>query len=536
MKKAVIYARFSCSSQTEQSIEGQLRVCYEYAKRNDITVVKEYIDRAKSGTNDARPSFQLMMKECVRKQWDYILVYKLDRFSRDKYDSAVHKHTLKQNGIKVISATENIPDTPEAIIFESVLEGFAQYYSAELSQKVKRGLKLSYSKGLFTGGAQLYGYDIVNQKCVINPLEAQVVKKMFEMYKDGYTAEHIANELNAQGYRTKTGKPFYKKMIYKTLCNSKYNGKWENDGTVYTNIYPKIIDDSLWNTVNAIHERNVEAHGDRYNIYDYLLNGLVYCGNCNSPLIGATSTSCTGRKYHYYSCRSTAPYHKGCHNKSIPKEKLEDLVADVLYNSLKNKNIIEKLANALYEYSLKQKKENIVLSMLNTRKKTTQNAIDNMLNAISLGVVTKSTQTKLIELEEELEKIDVAISKEESASEQIISKASVLEFFNRILDVDTDTPETRLKLIRTFIRVIIVYDNEIVIVFNGPDDTKPRGNKLTKKELEEFTEKLKLDSGGNVFKDISAQVDTALPPNTSMFQYCRGFFLLSISNKIGELP
>lgn len=337
MKKAVIYARFSCSSQTEQSIEGQLRVCYEYAKRNDITIVKEYIDRAKSGTNDARPSFQLMMKECSSKQWDYVLVYKLDRFSRDKYDSAVHKHTLKQNGIKVLSATENIPDTPEAIIFESVLEGFAQYYSAELSQKVKRGLKLSYSKGLFTGGAQLYGYDIVNQKCVINPLEAQVVKKMFEMYKDGYTAEHIANVLNNLGYRTKIGKPFYKKMIYKTLCNSKYNGKWENDGTVYTNIYPKIIDDSLWNTVNAIHERNVEAHGDRYNIYDYLLNGLVYCGNCNSPLIWATSTSCTGRKYHYYSCRSTAPYHKGCHNKSIPKEKLEDLVADVLYNSLKTK-------------------------------------------------------------------------------------------------------------------------------------------------------------------------------------------------------
>ncbi len=195
------------------------------------------------------------------------------------------------------------------------------------------------------------------------------------------------------------------------------------------------------------------------------------------------------------------------------KEKLEDLVADVLYNSLKNKNIIEKLANALYEYSLKQKKENIVLSMLNTRKKTTQNAIDNMLNAISLGVVTKSTQTKLIELEEELEKIDVAISKEESTSEQIISKESVLEFFNRILDVDTDTPETRLKLIRTFIRVIIVYDDTILIVFNGPDDTRPRGNKLTKKELEEYTEKLKLNSGGNVFKDISAQVDTALPPN-----------------------
>ena len=168
MKKAVIYARFSCSSQTEQSIEGQLRVCKEYAKRNDILILREYIDRAKSGTTDARPSFQLMMKDCVKHEWDYVLVYKLDRFSRDKYDSAVHKHTLKQNGIKVISATEHIPDSPEAIIFESVLEGFAQYYSAELSQKVKRGLKESYLKGHFTGGQQLFGYDVKDKKNVIN--------------------------------------------------------------------------------------------------------------------------------------------------------------------------------------------------------------------------------------------------------------------------------------------------------------------------------------------------------------------------------
>jgi DNA invertase Pin-like site-specific DNA recombinase len=135
MKTAVIYARYSSDNQTEQSIEGQLRVCEEYAQKNDILILDTYIDRAMTGTNDNRADFQRMIKDSARKEWNYVLVYKLDRFSRDKYATAIHKKTLKDNGVKVLSAMENIPDTPEGIILESLLEGMNQYYSAELSQK-----------------------------------------------------------------------------------------------------------------------------------------------------------------------------------------------------------------------------------------------------------------------------------------------------------------------------------------------------------------------------------------------------------------
>lgn len=124
MKTAVIYARYSCDKQTEQSIEGQLRTCNEYAERNDIIVVDTYIDRATTGTNDNRASFQKMLKDSNKRAWNYVIVYKLDRFSRDKYETAMHRHTLKINGIKLLSAMENIPDTPEGIILESLLEGF----------------------------------------------------------------------------------------------------------------------------------------------------------------------------------------------------------------------------------------------------------------------------------------------------------------------------------------------------------------------------------------------------------------------------
>lgn len=124
MKTAAVYARYSSDNQTEQSIEGQLRVCEEYAQRNGIVIVDTYIDRAMTGTNDNRPDFRRMIKDSAKKSWDFILVYKLDRFSRNKYETAIHKKTLKDNGVKVLSAMENIPETPEGIILESLLEGF----------------------------------------------------------------------------------------------------------------------------------------------------------------------------------------------------------------------------------------------------------------------------------------------------------------------------------------------------------------------------------------------------------------------------
>ena len=168
MKTAVIYARYSSERQTEQSIEGQVRVCNEYAERNNILILDTYIDRAMTGTNDNRTDFQRMLKDSAKQAWDYVLVYKLDRFSRNKYEMAMHKKTLRDNGVKIVSAMENIPDTPEGIILESLLEGMAEYYSAELSQKVRRGMRESRTKGNYTGGRILYGYKVVNKKVIVN--------------------------------------------------------------------------------------------------------------------------------------------------------------------------------------------------------------------------------------------------------------------------------------------------------------------------------------------------------------------------------
>ena len=168
MKTAVIYARYSSNSQTEQSIEGQLRVCNDYALRNDIIILDEYIDRAMTGTNDNRPEFKRMLNDSSKKQWDYVLVYKLDRFSRNQYETAIHEHTLNVNNVSLLSATENIPDTAEGKILKGVIVNINEYYSAELERKVKRGMKETRIKGYFQGGTLLYGYKLDGRKILID--------------------------------------------------------------------------------------------------------------------------------------------------------------------------------------------------------------------------------------------------------------------------------------------------------------------------------------------------------------------------------
>ena len=194
-KTAVIYARFSSHAQTEQSIEGQLRECYDYAKRNDLTIVSEYIDRALTGTTDKRPQFLKMIDDSKKKHFEYVLVYQLDRFARNRYDSANYKAKLKKNGVRVLSAKENISDDASGILIEGVLESMAEYYSAELSQKVKRGIRESLTKGYFIGGYGLFGYDVVDKRWVINSFEADVVRDVFNRYRNG---EKVADTAEAE--------------------------------------------------------------------------------------------------------------------------------------------------------------------------------------------------------------------------------------------------------------------------------------------------------------------------------------------------
>ena len=146
-KRAVAYARFSSEMQREESIDAQLRAIEEYTNKNHLVLCGSYIDRARSATTDDRPEFQKMIKDAQLGLFDAVIVHKLDRFSRNRFDSAVYRRKLRLAGVELYSVLENLDGSPESVILESVIEGFNEYYSRNLAREVEKGKKENARKG-----------------------------------------------------------------------------------------------------------------------------------------------------------------------------------------------------------------------------------------------------------------------------------------------------------------------------------------------------------------------------------------------------
>lgn len=309
---AVIYARYSSDKQTEQSIEGQLRYCEQYAKQHGYKIINSYIDRAMSGRYDDRPEFQKMINDSIKGQFAYIIVWKLDRFARNRYDSAIYKAKLKKNGVKVLSATEGIGEGDESIILEAVLEAMAETYSMQLSQNVRRGLRDSALKGKSTGGSIPLGYKLDEgvfiggkrrgKKLVIDDDTAPIVKYIFQKYAEGMSKKEIAEELNAKGYRTSTGAIFTINSFNKILTNKKYLGIYHYDDITVDGGCPALIDKETFDKCAELLKKNKQAPAHNKAIVEYLLNGKLFCGHCGSTMIGDSAKGRHGTRYYYYSC------------------------------------------------------------------------------------------------------------------------------------------------------------------------------------------------------------------------------------------
>lgn len=459
MKTAVIYARYSCDNQSEQSIEGQLHVCQEYAQRNNILILDTYIDRAMSGTNDNRPDFQRMLKDSSRKEWNYVLVYKLDRFSRNKYETAIHKKTLRDNGVKVLSAMENIPDTPEGIILESLLEGMNQYYSAELAQKVSRGMKETRKKGLYQGGTLLYGYMLDGRKIIINQSEAEVVKYIYSEYSRGVYVRDIIKALETQGITYK-GKKFVKNSVYNILRNEKYSGVYKHGDEVVDNMYPQIVPPELFEKVRAIVNKN--KYGKRSLKADFILLHKLKCGYCGQPINAESGTTKNGTRIYYYKCSSRKKKSGSCRKTMIRKEVLEELVVHEVITQLKSPETMDYIICNLLKLQEEQTKANSVLNILLKEQKQVQISIDNIVNAIERGVVSKATAKRLKELEERQQELEVLIIKEQNKTSVKLTEQNMREFYETALLYEPKT------LINYLVKQIVLYDDKMEIYFNSP--------------------------------------------------------------------
>lgn len=469
MKTAVIYARYSSNSQTEQSIEGQLRVCQQFAQQNDLLIVDTYIDRAMTGTNDNRVAFQKMLADSKKRQFDYVIVYKLDRFARNKFEAVNNRQKLKENGVRLISAMENIPDTPEGNLMESLLEGFNQYFSEELRQKVNRGLKESWLKGNATGGNGLFGYDIVNKKYVVNAYETQIIQEIFTKYAQGYKAVAIVKDLQARGAKRKNGKLIDIKYVYFILHNERYTGKVEHHGVIYDKIFPQIISDELWLAVNAINEENKIAPSRKKEIFDYILSGKLVCGDCKRRMSGESGTSHTGDIHYYYLCTSRRKKKMPCTTKAVTKQYLEDLVINATSVILNSEENIRIVAENMYKTHEKETKDSTTLKLLLKQRQDVQKKIDNFIKAIEEGIITEQTKNRLKELEQEILQIDFDIDREKQRNYTFLSVENIIEFLQSKVFTDTDNIKVRKLIVNTFIREIIYYPDKIIITYNFTD-------------------------------------------------------------------
>ena len=467
MKTAVIYARYSCERQTEQSIEGQLRVCNDYAQRNNIAILDTYIDRAMSGTNDNRPAFKQMLKDSARKQWNYVIVYKLDRFSRNKYESAIHRKSLKDNGVKLLSAMENIPDTPEGIILESLLEGMNQYYSAELAQKIKRGMKESRLKGQFTGGKLPYGYKVENKKIVVDEDSAEIVRKIFDMTAQGFTAPDIIAYLSENGLYH-YGKPFKKNAIYKLLHNTKYIGTCTINNETFDNLYPQIVSVELFEQVQSKLERNLLGQNCIH--ADFLLRSKVYCGYCGHKINGESGTSQNGDKYYFYKCSWRKKGKDNCKKQMIRKEDLENIVLDMTMDIFTNSVDLNIIADEIVRVRKESVAEHCELNILIEQQKEKQKSLDNIMKAIEAGIITSSTRNRLEELEFELDNLSVLITKEQNKLLQTVSRDDIMQYLTK--GVREKSPNVLIELL---VHKVTLWDDHIEIEFNYSDKTNPDG-------------------------------------------------------------
>lgn len=374
------------SKQTDQSIEGQFKECRAYAERMGYTIVGEYKDEHLTGTSDNRADFQRMIKDSNKKTFEAVLVYQLDRFARSREYSAKYKSILRKNGVRLISARENISDDASGIILESVLEGMAEYYSVELGQKVERGMKINASKHLYIGGYITLGFKIVDKKYTIDEQTASITLNAYKMYDNDHTIEEVREYVNSQlkviDKRNKKGElvQYSKGAIRNLLADKRCMGTYIYKDTETPNAIPQIVDVNLFNRVQERLDKNKHSPSRLKTTNDYILTTKLFCGHCKDVMVGICGTSRTGKRHAYYSCNKARK--KQCNKKNVKKEIIEDIVVKEARNILTDENI-NKIAKTVVKL-VEKEKDTSTLKMLQNRLKQNEKQKANLFDSLKI--------------------------------------------------------------------------------------------------------------------------------------------------------
>jgi len=496
LKKAVIYTRYSSDVQKETSIDDQIRDCKKFAEDKGYQIVYIYRDEAVTGKNDERKEFQRMLSDSAKELFNTIIVWKLDRFARNRNESAINKVKLKKNGVQVVSAMEHIPDGPEGIILESVLEGMAEYYIYDLLEKTNRGRYGLALQCKHVGGRPLLGYKVNTDKTyAIDEYNADTVKQIFHMYSSGSSYSEVIDEMNRQSRKTAAGKSFGKNSLHELLKNERFigiytfnkipskDGKRNSHASKPTdqvikipNGIPAIISMEDWEKVQKRMMANKHAPAANKAKIEYLLSGKLFCGECGGAMVGQSSGNHT--TYSYYEC-STKKRLRTCKKENVKKELIENAVLDYTINYVLTDDFCSMLVNLIHSKIDDKGKNKSLISEIKQRQKANQTEINNVMNAIKAGIITKSTKETLEDLERQQESLLQQLKDNEFFESPENSKEAIASWLKKVSTKAQKDELAAKALIDSFVNSVFVYDDKTVIVTYNLNESEKHKIKLS---------------------------------------------------------
>ena len=463
---AIVYARYSSHSQRDVSIEQQIDACKKHAEELGLTVIATYEDRAVSGRTDNRPAFQRMMRDAEAGKFRYVLAWKSNRIGRNMMQAMVNESRLMDCGVKVFYAEEDFDDSAAGRFALRSMMNVNQFYVENMVEDVKRGLYDNAKKGLVNGALPLGYKRGTDGKAEIDEPKAAIVREIYTRVAAGELFADIAADLNARGIRTARGREWSKGSFHVLCHNERYRGIYIYGDVRIPGGMPRIISDELfYDAQEAYNMKKDNRYGrTRVGADNYLLTGKLRCGHCGSYMVGVSGTSKTGDAHYYYSCQKHRLEH-ACNKKPIRRDIIESAVAQAIMTHCLNDDTISFIVDSTISY-FKQKEHELHIEEMENELASVNLSISNLMKAIEAGIITPTTRTRLMDLEDQQSRLSAKINTAKTNRVRI-NRNDLIAGLQLFRKGNIKDKKFLAKLFNTFLIAVYLYDdNRLKIVFS----------------------------------------------------------------------
>lgn len=460
---AVIYARYSSHSQREVSIDQQIRECTLYAERNNLKIIAVYSDKAVSGKTDHRPQFQKMMKDAALGKFRYVIAWKSNRMGRNMMQAMVNEARLNDLDIRCLYVEEDFDDTAAGRFALRNMMNVNQFYSENMAEDIRRGLMDNASKCMVNCACPIGLKKGEDGKFAIDEERAKVVREIYERVNAGDLFVDIANDLNARGIKTTRGNRWNKNSFHRLISNEQYIGTYSYGEIKIEGGIPPILRKELFYAVQEKVKNKKATRGRHSKNADYLLTGKLFCGQCESPMVGCCGTGKTGAKYFYYACQKKR-VEKACSKKNIQKDYIEKRVTEAVQEYLLDDASVTWIADG-YQAFLDAHRRDSALIAMQGELADVEKSLKNILTAIEQGIFTATTRERLLELETAKQSLKASIAVTE-ASLQEVPREQIEFWIQSFREGNANSKEYQAKLIGSFVQAVYLYDDSLRVVCN----------------------------------------------------------------------